>query len=190
MADTDDYEQYSNISSLTEDELMFLDRATGNVSDEDEDSVNEDLILDSEPRFPWILTAVFGSIGIIMFMIAAYTMSSLSKYSGLLNNDTIKALSYVDSDDTSGINSMKMLSNVYNMRGALYAAIIMIFVIIIGAVLLIWFIRHNSWEKKIADIDFDSMDDDNDDSDIVENEKSHYKYYDEDEKEEIEKNDF
>lgn len=185
MADTDDYEQYSNISSLTSDELMFLDKATGNVNDdEDDDSINEDLILDKEPRFPWIITSIFGAIGIIVFMIALYSMSYLSKYSELLNNDTIKALSAVDSDNISGIDSMRTLAGVYSMRGALYAAIIMIFIVIIGAILLIWLIRHNSWEKELANIDFDDIEDD--DSDASEKSKSHYEYYDEDEKEEIE----
>lgn len=161
-------DDFENESKLTPDELAFLEDATSNATltkeerYEEQDNQDDEIILD-EPSFPKGVVIVFTVISVLLFMIVASAVNSLSKYDQLFQSDVLKQAVGTDAGKELGLDNAYKASQVYQFRWVIYLLIILIAFIIIGAIVLIWFIRHHRWEQMIMSDDCELVDDDEDD---------------------------
>ena len=159
---------FENESKLTPDELAFLEDATSNATltkeerHEEHDKHDDEIILD-EPSFPKGIVIVFTVISVLLFMIVASAVNSLSKYAQLFQSDVLQQAVGTETGKELGLDNAYKASQVYQFRWVIYLLIILIAIIIIGAIVLIWFIRHHRWEQMIMSDDWELVDDDEDD---------------------------
>lgn len=162
-------DDFENESKLTPDELAFLEDATSNATltkeerYEEQDNQDDDEIILDEPSFPKGVVIVFTVISVLLFMIVASAVNSLSKYDQLFQSDVLKQAVGTDAGKELGLDNAYKASQVYQFRWVIYLLIILIAFIIIGAIVLIWFIRHHRWEQMIMSDDCELVDDDEDD---------------------------
>lgn len=161
-------DDFENESKLTPDELAFLEDATSNATltkEEryEEQDKNDDEIILNEPSFPKGIVIVFTVISVLLFMIVASAVNSLSKYEQLFQSDVLQQAVGTEAGKELGLDNAYKASQVYQFRWVIYLLIILIAFIIIGAIVLIWFIRHHRWEQMIMSDDWELVDDDEDD---------------------------
>ena len=161
-------DDFENESKLTPDELAFLEDATSNATltkEEryEEQDKNDDEIILNEPSFPKGIVIVFTVISVLLFMIVASAVNSLSKYEQLFQSDVLQQAVGTETGKELGLDNAYKASQVYQFRWVIYLLIILIAFIIIGAIVLIWFIRHHRWEQMIMSDDWELVDDDEDD---------------------------
>lgn len=161
-------DDFENESKLTPDELAFLEDATSNATltkEEryEEQDKNDDEIILNEPSFPKGIVIVFTVISVLLFMIVASAVNSLSKYDQLFQSDVLQQAVGTETGKELGLDNAYKASQVYQFRWVIYLLIILIAFIIIGAIVLIWFIRHHRWEQMIMSDDWELVDDDEDD---------------------------
>lgn len=160
-------DDFENESKLTPDELAFLEDATSNATltkEEryEEQDKNDDEIILNEPSFPKGIVIVFTVISVLLFMIVASAVNSLSKYEQLFQSDVLQQAVGTEAGKELGLDNAYKASQVYQFRWVIYLLIILIAFIIIGAIVLIWFIRHHRWEQMIMSDDWELVDDDED----------------------------
>ena len=159
---------FENESKLTPDELAFLEDATSNSTltkeerHEEQDKHDDEIIL-NEPSFPKGIVIVFTVINVLLFMIVASAVNSLSKYEQLFQSDALQQAVGTEAGKELGLDNAYKASQVYQFRWVIYLLIILIALIIIGAIVLIWFIRHHRWEQMIMSDDWELVDDNEDD---------------------------
>lgn len=162
-------DDFENESKLTPDELAFLEDATSNATltkeerYEEQDNQDDDEIILDEPSFPKGIVIVFTVISVLLFMIVASAVNSLSKYEQLFQSDVLQQAVGTEAGKELGLDNAYKASQVYQFRWVIYLLIILIAFIIIGAIVLIWFIRHHRWEQMIMSDDWELVDDDEDD---------------------------
>lgn len=139
-----------NEDILTDDELNFIRQATGDA-DETDDSANDLYV--KEPQFPKITISIISAISVALLVLIASIMNSLSQYKTLFDNETMRAMMKVAGDEDAGLESMQFAYNIYEVRAAVYAVPVIIALIIIGMIIAIWKIRHDSWEQQVMDYD-------------------------------------
>lgn len=162
-------DDFENKSKLTPDEIAFLEDATNNATltkeerYEEQDKQDDDEIILDEPSFPKGIVIVFTVISVLLFMIVASAVNSLSKYDQLFQSDVLQQAVGTEAGKELGLDNAYKASQVYQFRWVIYLLIILIAFIIIGAIVLIWFIRHHRWEQMIMSDDWELVDDDEDD---------------------------
>ena len=161
-------DDFENERKLTPDELAFLEDATSNATltkEEryEEQDKNDDEIILNEPSFPKGIVIVFTVISVLLFMIVASAVNSLSKYEQLFQSDVLQQAVGTEAGKELGLDNAYKASQVYQFRWVIYLLIILIAFIIIGTIVLIWFIRHHRWEQMIMSDDWELVDDDEDD---------------------------
>lgn len=125
------------MDNLTDNEIEFLHSVAHHTDVEEE---HHD---DAPPRFPIISTSIITVVFLALFGTVLYMMSYASRYQVLFQDDNTKNII----ESTDSLSSLSMTSMLYDNRVFIYGALIILFILIEGAVLLFHWYHVNKWEQ-------------------------------------------